>query len=83
MRRIIVSVMLCGFLGMAGAATLEPPAKSQQEIASRILRAGTAAAQRGDKTANADAKAAAEQARNAPTLEQAEDIYKQFKKRSY
>ena len=85
MNRTVVAMavmMFCGALGLAHAAAPEPPARSQQEVATRILRAGAIATQNGDKTANAVANAAAEEARNAPTLEQAQQIYKNFNKRN-
>jgi len=82
MKATIALIMLCGFLGLAYAAPQEPPARSQQEVANRILRAGNVAASRGDKTANADASVAAQLAREARTLEAAEQIYKNFNKRN-
>jgi hypothetical protein len=74
--------MFFGFLGLAQAAPQEPPARSQQEVANRIIRAGEIAARRGDKTARTDASEAAQQARESKTLEAAEQIYKNFNKRN-
>ena len=82
MKATLALIMLCGFLGLAYAAPQEPTARSQQEVANRILRAGNVAASRGDKTANADASVAAQLAREARTLEAAEQIYKNFNKRN-
>jgi hypothetical protein len=82
MKALLALLMFCGCLGLAHAATQEPPARSQQEVANRILRAGNIAARRGDKKASAEANAAAQSAREAPTLEGAEQIYKNFNKRN-
>ncbi len=82
MKQIMVSLLLAGFLGLAQAATPEPPARSQQEVANRILRAGATASSRGDKEATAAASKAAQKAREAATLEEAEQIYKNFNKRN-
>ena len=82
MKGMLALIMFCGFFGLAQAAPNEPPAKSQQEVANRILRAGNIAASRGDRNANAEASDAAQRAREAKTLDAAEQIYKNFNKRN-
>ncbi len=82
MKRILALLMFFGSFGLVLAAPQEPPARSQQEVANRIIRAGEIAARRGDRSARTDASLAAQQAREARTLEAAEQIYKNFNKRN-
>jgi hypothetical protein len=82
MKQFLAILMLLGVLGAAQAQQKEPPFRNQLDVADRIIRAGAIAARRGEKTANAEASVAAQQAREAPTLEAAVQIYKNFNKRN-